>query len=98
MKNKTLYRNYALMSHFRTIWSVYTKSPRALLKEIILVDDHSSLSHLGQKLDDYIKTVPVPIRILRLKERAGTTLTKQLAVKLVTVNIAMTLNKNCNPS
>lgn len=67
------------------MWSVYTKSPRALLKQIILVDDNSTLPHLGKNLDEYVKEIPVKIQILRLKQRMGATVAKQLGAELVTV-------------
>lgn len=67
------------------MWSVYNKSPRALLKEIILVDDNSTLPHLGKQLDEYIKKIPVKIQILRLKQRVGATVAKQFGAELVTV-------------
>lgn len=44
----------------RTIWSVINRSPRPLLEEIILVDDASERDYLGEKLDNYVKTLPVP--------------------------------------
>jgi polypeptide N-acetylgalactosaminyltransferase len=30
------------------------------LREIILVDDASEREYLGEKLEDYVKTLPVP--------------------------------------
>ncbi|TMW40924.1 hypothetical protein DOY81_013996, partial [Sarcophaga bullata] len=37
---------------------VINRSPRALLKEIILVDDASERDYLGKKLEDYVATLP----------------------------------------
>lgn len=71
----------------RTVWNIYSKSPRALVKEIILVDDASTNQELKSKLDDAIKTVPVKIVIVRMMKRAGLIQAKILAGKYVTVSV-----------
>lgn len=38
----------------RTVWSVINRTPKNLLREIILVDDHSERAYLKQTLRDYI--------------------------------------------
>lgn len=69
----------------RTVWNIYSKSPRALLKEIILVDDASTLDELGKRLEDAIKAVPVKVKLVRLMHRSGLVQAKILAAKYVTV-------------
>lgn len=69
----------------RTVWNIYSKSPRALVKEIILVDDDSDHEELGKKLDDYVKTIPVKVVVLRMMKRGGLIQAKILAAKYVTV-------------
>jgi Glycosyl transferase family 2 len=54
-----VFHNEAWTTLLRTIWSVITRSPRPLLKEIILVDDASERDYLGEKLEDYVKTLSV---------------------------------------
>lgn len=57
----------------RTIYSIINRTPRQLLKEIILVDDASSLASLKEPLDKYINT-HFPhnlIKMVRLNERSG---------------------------
>lgn len=65
----------------RTIWSAITKSPRALLKEVILLDDGSTNEDLGQKLNDYLKNFSVPVVLVRAGERIGLIRAKLLAVQ-----------------
>jgi polypeptide N-acetylgalactosaminyltransferase len=55
-----VFHNEAWSTLLRTIWSVINRSPRPLLREIILVDDASEREYLGEQLEDYVKTLPVP--------------------------------------
>lgn len=41
------------------------------MKEIILVDDKSTLDFLGDQLDEYVKTLPVSVKVVRMEERFG---------------------------
>ncbi|BFZ01203.1 hypothetical protein BsWGS_04242 [Bradybaena similaris] len=57
----------------RTVYSVINRTPRHLLKEIILVDDASTLNTLKEQLEYYIEA-NFPrglVRLLRLPERLG---------------------------
>lgn len=56
----------------RTVHSVVNRTPKQLLKEVILVDDNSSKTNLFQELDDHISQhFPDVVKILRLKQRHG---------------------------
>uniref|UniRef100_A0AAG5D368 Polypeptide N-acetylgalactosaminyltransferase n=1 Tax=Anopheles atroparvus TaxID=41427 RepID=A0AAG5D368_ANOAO len=56
----------------RTVYSVLNRSPRSILKEIILVDDGSTKLFLKQQLDEYIKDhLTDQVQIIRLPERNG---------------------------
>lgn len=80
-----VFRNEAWSTLLRTIWSVYNKSPKALLKEIILVDDKSDRAHLGKQLEDYVKTIPVKTLLIRTLTRTGLMQARLLGVKYSTV-------------
>lgn len=80
-----VFRNEAWSTLIRTIWSVYSKSPRALLKEIILVDDRSETTHLKQQLDDYVKSMPVKTTVLRSPTRIGLIRSRVLGAAHATV-------------
>lgn len=66
-----VYHNEAWSTLIRTVWSVITQSPRALLKEIILVDDFSQKDYLGRPLQEYVHKFPVPVILSRTLSRVG---------------------------
>lgn len=41
------------------------------MKEIILVDDQSTLDYLGEQLDEYVQKLPIHTKVLRMEERLG---------------------------
>ncbi|XP_046542571.1 polypeptide N-acetylgalactosaminyltransferase 1-like [Haliotis rubra] len=62
--------NEAWSTLLRTIHSALDNAPPHLVKEVILVDDHSEWEFLGKPLEDYFKTNS-KIRILRSDVRKG---------------------------
>ncbi|CAF3308025.1 unnamed protein product [Rotaria socialis] len=64
------FHNEAWTTLLRSIHSVIDRSPPHLLKEIILVDDFSDMSHLQKPLDDYIETLKI-VSIVRQPRREG---------------------------
>lgn len=49
-----IFTNEIFSALIRTVWSVINRTPKKLLKEIILVDDFSDKDYLKQTLRDYI--------------------------------------------
>ncbi|XP_074554548.1 putative polypeptide N-acetylgalactosaminyltransferase 8 [Halichoeres trimaculatus] len=72
-----IYLNEALSIIKRAIRSIIDKTPAKLLKEIILVDDHSSNKDLEGKLDEYISSIheerPGLVKRVRHSEQLGLT-------------------------
>lgn len=81
-----VFHNEAWSTLIRTLWSVYNKSPRALLREIILVDDFSDRDYLIQDLHDYIKEMPVKVTMVRTMKRTGLIQARLLGVKYARVS------------
>lgn len=81
-----VYHNEAWSTLIRTVWSVITQTPRELLKEIILVDDFSSMEHLGKKLSNYVKQLPVPVKLASTILRVGLIQARLLGASKATVS------------
>lgn len=63
--------NEPTKSLYHSMHSVIERSPRHLLHEIILVDDGSDAPHIGSPLEEYVKTLPIPVKIVRMGGRTG---------------------------
>ncbi|CAF0744828.1 unnamed protein product [Adineta steineri] len=65
-----IFHNEARSVLLRTIWSVLDRSPRHLLKEVIVVDDFSDKGDTYKTLEEDIKPMKI-VRVLRTKKREG---------------------------
>ncbi|XP_050299063.1 polypeptide N-acetylgalactosaminyltransferase 5 isoform X3 [Anthonomus grandis grandis] len=90
-----VFHNEAWTTLLRTVWSVINRSPRALLKEIILVDDASERDYLGKKLEEYVKKLPVPVYVLRTQKRSGLIRARLLGAEKVTGQVITFLDAHC---
>lgn len=53
----------------RTVHSVINTSPKELLKDVVLVDDHSDEDHITVRLPEYIKKWNGLVKYVRTPER-----------------------------
>ncbi|KAK0079356.1 hypothetical protein PV325_001360 [Microctonus aethiopoides] len=90
-----VFHNEAWSTLLRTVWSVINRSPKALLREIILVDDASEREHLQQDLEDYVKTLPVPTYVYRTEKRSGLIRARLLGAKHVKGQVITFLDAHC---
>ncbi|KAL1497990.1 hypothetical protein ABEB36_008862 [Hypothenemus hampei] len=90
-----VFHNEAWSTLLRTVWSVINRSPRALLQEIILVDDASERDYLGAKLENYVKSLPVPVYVLRTQKRSGLIRARLLGAEKVTGQVITFLDAHC---
>merc|ERR1719219_790724 len=65
-----IFHNEAWSTLIRTVYSVVNRSPEHLIHEILLVDDASTLDHLGARLQAEVDKMP-KVKLLRLAERGG---------------------------
>lgn len=63
--------NEALSTLVRHVFAILLRTPNQLLKDIILVDDNSTFSYLGEDLENYFRILDPRIKILRNNGREG---------------------------
>lgn len=90
-----VFHNEAWTTLLRTVWSVINRSPRPLLKEIILVDDASEKEHLGKRLEEYVAKLPVKTFVLRTVKRSGLIRARLLGAKHVEGDVITFLDAHC---
>ncbi|KAL4224381.1 Ricin-type beta-trefoil [Mactra antiquata] len=74
------FKNEHLSILLRTVYSVLYNTPAHLLNEIVLVDDGSTNSELGSKLDIHIRNLPM-VRVIRLQESRGLMMARQAGIE-----------------
>lgn len=67
------FSNEAKSLLYRTLHSIFNRSPKSLLREIILVDDASTESHLGSELETYVSLSSFlgKVKVVRMRVRCG---------------------------
>jgi hypothetical protein len=65
-----VFHNEATSTLYRSIHSVLNRTPPRFLKEIVLIDDASTLQTLHEPLEQYLMTVP-KVKLVRLERRSG---------------------------
>ena len=61
-----IFHNEAWSTLIRTVYSVINRSPAHLLAEILLVDDASTLPHLGERLEKMVAGMGEKVRLIHL--------------------------------
>lgn len=68
--------NEALTTLLRHVHAILNRTPPKLLKDIILVDDNSTLSYLGTDFQEYLRILDSKIQIVRNTQREGLILSR----------------------
>jgi polypeptide N-acetylgalactosaminyltransferase len=90
------FHNEAWSTLLRSVHSVVNRSPRHLLKEILLVDDKSSQDHLGQRLDDYVEAnFPKGlVKVVRQEKRQGLMRSRMTGIRASTSEVLVFLDSH----
>eukprot|EP00041_Stephanoeca_diplocostata_P002948 m.30902 g.30902 ORF g.30902 m.30902 type:complete len:634 (-) comp13907_c0_seq2:461-2362(-) len=89
-----VFHNEARSTLLRTVWTVLDRSPPSLVREIILVDDASTMEHLKQVLADEVQTIP-KTRLIRLPERSGLIRAKVAGAQVAKGKVLTFLDSHC---
>lgn len=79
----------------RTVHSVINRTPKHLLKEVILIDDFSQREELGSKLDEYLKRFGSIVRLVRAKQRLGLIVARLTGAEHATGDVVIFLDAHC---
>lgn len=79
-----IFHNEAWTVLLRTVHSVLSRTPSHLLREVILVDDFSSMDHLKEPLDEYWRRTDGRVKVVHAKERVGLTQARLLGFEVST--------------
>ncbi|XP_050425178.1 polypeptide N-acetylgalactosaminyltransferase 3-like isoform X2 [Adelges cooleyi] len=90
-----VFHNEAWSTLLRTVHSVINRSPKALLKEIILVDDASTRTFLGEELNEYVAKLPIPVHILRSENRIGLIKARLMGARKASGEVLVFLDAHC---
>nr|XP_024216990.1 putative polypeptide N-acetylgalactosaminyltransferase 9 isoform X1 [Halyomorpha halys] len=88
------FHNEAWSVLLRTVHSVIDRSPKELIKEIILVDDFSNMAHLKRQLEEYMAMYPV-VKIIRAQRREGLIRARLLGAKHALGPVLTYLDSHC---
>lgn len=78
----------------RTVHSILDTAPRALLQEIILVDDLSQQEPLKSALSEYVAKLEA-VKLLRSNKRLGTTGARMLGATRATGDVLVFMDAHC---
>ncbi|XP_037945873.1 polypeptide N-acetylgalactosaminyltransferase 3-like [Teleopsis dalmanni] len=93
-----VFHNEAWSVLLRTITSVINRTPKKLLKEIILIDDASDRTYLKKPLENYIKVLAVRTRLLRTPTRGGLVPARLLGAEHARGEVLTFLDAHCECS
>lgn len=78
----------------RTAHSVINRSPPDLLKEVILVNDHSTKEFLYDELDAYVAKHFTKVKVIRLPERSGLIWARMAGARAATGDVLIFLDSH----
>lgn len=90
-----IFHNEHLSTLLRTCYSVWLRSPPKLLKEIILVDDASTMAGLSADLVEYIDQHLPIVKYIKLDQRSGLIKARVIGAKMAQADVLLFLDAHC---
>ncbi|XP_047107194.1 polypeptide N-acetylgalactosaminyltransferase 1-like isoform X1 [Schistocerca piceifrons] len=90
-----VFHNEAWSTLLRTVHSALLRSPRSLLREILLVDDASDRAFLGEPLERHVSSLEVPTRVIRTGRRVGLVRARMLGAEAAVGKVLVFLDAHC---
>lgn len=88
------YYNEPFSTLLRSVHSVLNQTPPELLREVILVNDHSTEGCIaGSLIDEYIKLLP-KVKLVHLAERRGLVTARLVGIKMATAPSVVILDSH----
>uniref|UniRef100_A0ACB8FVG8 Uncharacterized protein n=1 Tax=Sphaerodactylus townsendi TaxID=933632 RepID=A0ACB8FVG8_9SAUR len=88
------FHNEAWSTLLRTVHSILATSPRALLREIILVDDLSTQGYLKTSLSEHISKL-AGVKLIRSNKRLGVVRGRMLGAARATGDVVVFMDSHC---
>ena len=82
-------------SLFRTVWSVLDRTPKALLVEIILVNDASTADWLQADLTQYLAGMPPVVKMVMAPNRSGLIRARTIGAQQAHGDVIVFLDSHC---
>ncbi|XP_046330870.1 polypeptide N-acetylgalactosaminyltransferase 5-like [Haliotis rufescens] len=86
--------NEALSTLLRHVHSLLARTPKELLKEIIIVDDKSEHSFLDKRLDDYFKILDSRVKVMRNNHRQGLSRSRMIGASVAEGEVIVFLDSH----
>lgn len=90
-----VFHNEHLSTLLRTCYSVWLRSPAQLLREIILVDDASTMVGFGADLTEHIGQYLPIVKYVRLDQRGGLIKARVIGAKMAQAEVLVFLDSHC---
>ncbi|KXJ69759.1 hypothetical protein RP20_CCG025930 [Aedes albopictus] len=79
----------------RTVYSILNRSPSKLLKEIVMVNDHSTKEFLWEPLQDYVRNKLAPkVKLINLPARSGLIAARLAGARAATGDVLIVLDSH----
>uniref|UniRef100_A0A2K6W3R9 Polypeptide N-acetylgalactosaminyltransferase n=1 Tax=Onchocerca volvulus TaxID=6282 RepID=A0A2K6W3R9_ONCVO len=78
----------------RSVYSVINRSPKDIMKEVILVDDGSTKPFLKESLEEFLKKAAINhiVKVIRTQKREGLIRARQIGARHITADVIVFLD------